>query len=744
MTAIDRFQSALEAHGCEPHGSREHIDSLCPAHYDRHPSLSVDQRGDKLLVKCHAGCPIENVLDALGLALRDLFDGESTNGSQKQLEILAIYDYRDEHGALLYQVVRYSPKDFKQRRPDGAGGWIWKLGDVQRVLFRLPELLAGIQSGRQVLIVEGEKDVDRLISEGFIVTCNSGGAGKFLTEFAHYFKGANVVILPDNDEAGRKHAQQIAEMLEGVAGETRIVELPGLPEHGDVSNWLGAGWNADQLKAIIDSTPSLGSKSHKDTSSEAPVLPTGELLHKVRSALERFVVFSNGHQSAALALWVLHTHVFDCFDTTPYIEVSSPTKQAGKTRLFEVLAELVARPWSAIEATEAVLFRKIALITPTLLLDEIDAAFGKDSTLTEGIRAILNAGYRRGASVSRCSGSKYELKDFPVYCPKAFAGIGNKLPDTVRDRSIPIELRRRAPSDPKPDRLRRSTSESDLRPIGLEVAAWGAANRDQLAEMRPELPDELSDRQQDAWEPLFAIAKLAGGEWLDLAREAAIVLHGGVADHDVGMLLLRNMRDLFNERDTDALATKTILTALVNRDDDSPWAHWWGDDVQREQTKGPGSRLARLLKPYQIEPKTIRIDGATSKGYSRADFDDAWSRYLPSSHSSSPSSPAEDGTTEHRRSETVSDTCPCDTETAPEQDCYVVTSPSQIEPIQTSPGLHALYAHSQDVNNASPGDNHATTAQDCCISCGQPVTPAASSVEHRLATVCRSCSEADR
>src|ERR1035437_6363793 len=254
MRAVDRFQSALDAHGCKPHGSRDHIDSLCPAHEDHHPSLSVDQRGDKLLVHCHAGCSNDEVLRALDLSFRDLFAADRAAGSRSQSEIAATYDYRDEHGTLLRQVVRMRPKAFLQRRPIGNDEWEWNVRGVRRVPYRLPELLAGLENAERILIAEGEKDVDRLASEGFIATCNSGGAGNFLAEFAHYFEGAKVAILPDNDVIGRNHARQVAKMLNGVANEIRIIGLPGLAEHGDVSDWLGAGGDAKRLLTLIEST----------------------------------------------------------------------------------------------------------------------------------------------------------------------------------------------------------------------------------------------------------------------------------------------------------------------------------------------------------------------------------------------------------------------------------------------------------------------------------------------------------
>jgi len=175
------------------------------------------------------------------------------------MNIEKIYDYRDESEQLLYQVVRYKPKDFRQRRPDGKDGWIWNLDGVRRVPYRLPELL---QSSKQdwVFIAEGEKDADRLYEMGFVATTCPMGAGKWLDEFNRYFEGRLVVIIPDNDEPGKKHAEKIANSLYGIAGEIRIVELPGLPDKGDISDWLDAGHDKAELIRLIDQSPPFDPK----------------------------------------------------------------------------------------------------------------------------------------------------------------------------------------------------------------------------------------------------------------------------------------------------------------------------------------------------------------------------------------------------------------------------------------------------------------------------------------------------
>jgi putative DNA primase/helicase len=165
------------------------------------------------------------------------------------------YPYRDEEGNLLFECVRYrNPKRFAQRRPDGKGGFVWNLQGIRRVPYLLPELLAA-DPAEIVLVVEGEKDVDRLRSLQFVATCNPMGAGKWLPEYADHFAGRRVCILLDNDQAGREHGQQVARSLFGVAAEVQVLELPGLPEKGDASDWLDRGGTCDELGRLIYNAP---------------------------------------------------------------------------------------------------------------------------------------------------------------------------------------------------------------------------------------------------------------------------------------------------------------------------------------------------------------------------------------------------------------------------------------------------------------------------------------------------------
>lgn len=224
--------------------------ACCPAHNDRRQSLSVSTGDDgRILVHCHAGCSTEQVTEALGLTLSDLMP--ETKEKSGQRTIVATYDYHDTEGRLVFQVVRFHPKDFRQRRPDGRGGWEWSLGDTKRVLYHLPELAKGVAAGRRVLVVEGEKDVHTLESMGFVATTNAGGAGKWTDDYTAALTGAHVVIMPDNDMPGRNHAEMVAKALQGHAASVQIVELPGQPEKADVSDWVARGGTAEELKRMI-------------------------------------------------------------------------------------------------------------------------------------------------------------------------------------------------------------------------------------------------------------------------------------------------------------------------------------------------------------------------------------------------------------------------------------------------------------------------------------------------------------
>ena len=241
------------AHRCDnPRKVHDGWKACCPAHDDRKASLHIKTKAEKVSITCYARCDYKAILSALDLQPHDLRaqPGQPANGHKPH--ITQIYPYVDADGNLCHETLRYSDKSFKQRRPHPTrpGEHIWNLKGITPVLYHLPELLEGKRRGERIWIAEGEKDVESLEKLGLVATTNPMGAGSWRAQYSTYLRGADVVILPDNDDSGRKHAQMVTTSLDGVAKSVTTVALPELPEKGDVSDWIQAGGTREQLEAL--------------------------------------------------------------------------------------------------------------------------------------------------------------------------------------------------------------------------------------------------------------------------------------------------------------------------------------------------------------------------------------------------------------------------------------------------------------------------------------------------------------
>lgn len=279
--------------------------ACCPAHEDRKASLTIADAGDKVLLHCFAGCPFPNIVDALGMQQSDMFADGSTYQQQKPNAspvplVLARYDYLDpDTGDLLFQVERRSDKSFRQRRPGPDGSWVYNLDGVRRVLFRAPELKNEPDPKRWRLIVEGEKDVLNVEKLGFLATTNPGGAGKWRDEYNELLRGHPVIIVPDNDKAGRDHAEQVARSLHGIAAVVKIVELPRVSAKGDASDWIADGGTKEQLQQLAATTPDFTPGAKGSGTSSAGDEPVGHQklrgltarqLQRKQFPVQRFVI----------------------------------------------------------------------------------------------------------------------------------------------------------------------------------------------------------------------------------------------------------------------------------------------------------------------------------------------------------------------------------------------------------------------------------------------------------------------
>jgi Protein of unknown function (DUF3631) len=249
-------------------------------------------------------------------------------------------------------------------------------------------------------------------------------------------------------------------------------------------------------------------------------------LDLVENYLRRFVAYPSEQALVAHVLWIAHTHLIECFDTTPRLAFMSAEKESGKTRALEVTALFVPNPILSISASPAVIVRLVSAGKPTILFDEIDGVFGnaKVQETNTDLRSVLNGGYRRGAKVHRCvsHGKKVETEELDAFAPVAVAGLRN-LPDTLASRSIFIQMKRRAPGE-RVASFRYRYHVDEAKPIKASLEEWCAEHEAVLCGAEPEMPAGIEDRAADCWEPLLAIAGEAGDDWPKRAQAAATYL----------------------------------------------------------------------------------------------------------------------------------------------------------------------------------------------------------------------------
>jgi hypothetical protein len=342
------------------------------------------------------------------------------------------------------------------------------------------------------------------------------------------------------------------------------------------------------------------------------------LLDALRAHFRRYVVLPE-YADIALALWTLNTWAFESFDIAPYLSITSPTRRCGKTVLMTLLYWLCGRGKKSDSMSKPAIYRSVDTERPTLVLDEVGWVLDpKDER-----QGILCGGFERNGFVEVCEGEGTSITPrlFSTFCPKAFGLIGQLTP-TLTDRSIVIAMRRKMPSE-KAERLRRRDTEEHGQ-LRRQCLRWATDNAEALKQAAPPMLSALNDRANDLWEPLLGIADRAGGEWPDLARKAALALsgNGAAGDDNQAVELLRDAKKVFDVSKAAELPTKTFIAALCV-DAERPWsAHFKGEPITDRQ-------LAKLLRPFGILSGTVHPPGAPdAKGYRRADFEDAWARYL--------------------------------------------------------------------------------------------------------------------
>lgn len=343
-----------------------------------------------------------------------------------------------------------------------------------------------------------------------------------------------------------------------------------------------------------------------------------ELLDSMRATFNRYLVLPD-HADTVLSLWALLTYVYNIFRTCAKLLVTSPEKRCGKTTLLEVLEALARCAMSTSNITAPALFRTIDEAKPTIIIDEADT-FLRDN---DDLRGIVNSGHtRKGAFVIRCVGDDNKPTRFSTWCPTAISMI--RLPaDTIVDRSVVIQLRRKLPGE-RVERMMFDLYEKS-ESIRRRAERWAQDHSEALKGSDPPMPHCSNDRAIDNWTPLFAIAEAAGGDWPERAKQAFVALAGLEDDDDddgIGPMLLRDIKAIFDERRIERIFSSDLVEALIDLEE-SQWSEW------RHGRPITQNSLSRILTAFGIRSKgTIRIGAETKKGYLESQFEDAFKRYI--------------------------------------------------------------------------------------------------------------------
>ncbi|QNP70843.1 DUF3631 domain-containing protein [Streptomyces roseirectus] len=387
-----------------------------------------------------------------------------------------------------------------------------------------------------------------------------------------------------------------------------------------------------------------------------PPIDGAALLNEVEAFHRRFNVFPTEAAYVAVALWDAHAHLIDCFDSTPRLAFLSPEPGSGKSRALEIVETLTPHSHTLVSSSANALYRLVEATEglPTLLFDEIDTVFGPKAGDNEPVRGFINTGHRRRGKALRCVGENQTPSWFASFCAVAMAGLGS-LPETILDRCVIVRMRKRAPNETV-EPYRERIHEKEGHALRDRLAKWADTVRDDVSGAWPTLPEGLSDRPADVWEPLLAVAEAVGGDWPERARAACLEMLKAADDTDefsLGIRLLTDLRDKLFSAGAERIATSVIIECLLGMDD-APW-------VDLDDKPLNPRTLARMLSQYvtpanrPIKPRTFRTPSGTVKGYFAADLADAWMRYCPPPSGESGTAGTA-GTAQVNAGESVSDT----------------------------------------------------------------------------------------
>jgi hypothetical protein len=639
-------------------------------------SVKLNVKGDDIVVYSHSDDDVivckDHVRKKLGLP--PFTPKKKTNGKDTRKDVVARYDYCDEAGELLFQVIRFEPKTFRQRKPDDTpGGWRWKLGDVRRVLYKLPELIEGIAAGHPVFIVEGEKDVLALNKLGTVATTNPGGAGKWRPEFSEALRGADVVLVPDNDDAGWDHVNQIGAQLHGVAARVRVLMLPGLAPKGDISNWVGSGgtrekfdelvaqapeWKLPQATTPPDQDKAKANAAEDELIANLAKMPPGIKFAQERARLARALRVRRDNIDAEL-----RTHREDAQVAPLYghwVVEPWPEPVEGDSLLRDIIRRIhrhvvISHDGALVIALWVVLswvHDDIAVHSPILNINSAEPESGKSTTM--GLIAFLMPKCIASVEVSEAAIYRAIKRWQPSFCFDEFDSIlvddskaalrsvinsghtrrqgvlrcvgDDKVPElfsTFAPKALGMVGRKLPPTTlsrcifvelrrrKKDESVEKfaHADDSELADLRRRLRRWALDNQDILRDAKPSMPDELQNRRADNWSLQLAIADLCSGADEDFGDMARTAAIKIEGTADSRTSGVRILADIKALFDADPLAHCMSSAAIVAKLTEDPEGLW------AEFTRGKPltqNRLAKLLGgpgAYGIISQTVAPPG---------------------------------------------------------------------------------------------------------------------------------------
>lgn len=743
--AIDWFEFfSPHIEGLKP-GRNDWAKGKCRWHEDRRASFGLNLKNGSWV--CHAGCgkgnakalckkmEIDYPLARRGTPKRSGKPPQSKpreyRPSQSPTKIIATYIYTDEKGQLLFRKHRSADKNFWFERPDGKGAWIPDLEGTRIVPYRLHEIIRA----QRVCIVEGCKDANTLHAMEFVATTAPFGADRWPEEFAQHFTGKELWVFRDNDKPGKRHQLEAALNCFPTAKSVKLIELPGLAEKEDITDWCNKPHTKEELLKIANATAALkeedlpllrdelkelksqtktprkkkietgeeilaqedpqpqlhpamdwregdlilgfryGTKSLwitskrkllsqaelKETYGEPKNVPAGKgpskqacerwlsgeqvhgrvLFRRVRDFLLRYVVFQYPWQPDLATLWVLNTYLYRIFPVCPYLHVTAPDKESGKTRFLDVTRQLsFGHPHIQVDPSEAVLFREPEVTALSLFWDEAERLRQMVAKERDERISVLNAGYSRGAVVQRYDNNTNRIIAHEVFRPTILCGI-NRLPDTTASRCLNIALQRRKLSE-KIDSFNSHRLESVTTGIRDDCYLWALQHAPDIADIYRvrdaiPVPEGLNDRLREVIEPLFAIAMtLAEAHYddpivtalTDAARHLSGDARAWAEEDSTKLQALRIISEKFPANNQDWLLKGNAWFALCHENDMA----WIKDELQAK----------RILNAWGLKSAPHRTPDGLTRGYliTRPWLKDKIERYAPSLSSVFPDTPS--------------------------------------------------------------------------------------------------------